>query len=51
MIGALLLTVTPAAGRTAPQASDVALFVVAAVALWFVRRQLRDRFRRRNRDR
>jgi hypothetical protein len=34
--------------RTAPEPSDVALFVVAALALWFVRRALRKRFRRRD---
>ena len=50
MILALLMTVTPAAGRTAPEWSDVALFVVAVLAVWFVRRRLRDRFRRRDRD-
>ena len=48
MIATLLLTVAPAAGRTAPEPSDVALFVVAALAVWFVRRRLRDRFRRKD---
>jgi membrane protein implicated in regulation of membrane protease activity len=50
VILALLMTVTPAAGRTAPELSDVALFAVAVLAVWFVRRRLRDRFRRRDRD-
>ena len=48
MIALLLLTVTPAAGRTSPELSDVALFVVAALAVWFVRRRLRARFRRKD---
>ena len=48
MILTLLLTVTPATGRTAPELSDVALFVVAALAVWFVRRRLRARFRRKD---
>lgn len=30
--------------RTAPEASDVALFVMAAAGIWFVRRALRRRF-------
>lgn len=50
MILALLMTVTPAAGRTAPELSDIALFGAAVVAVWSVRRRLRDRFRRRDRD-
>ena len=41
-----LASVTPAAGRTAPEPSDVALFAVAVLAVWFVRRRLRARFRR-----
>ena len=32
--------------RTGPELSDVALFILAAVALWFVRRALRRRARR-----
>ncbi|HEX8383107.1 MAG TPA: hypothetical protein VF592_07005 [Sphingomonas sp.] len=42
----LLTAAAPAAGRTAPEWSDVALFVVAVLAVWFVRRRLRARFRR-----
>lgn len=34
--------------RTGPELSDVALFVVAALAVWFVRRALRARFRKRD---
>ena len=45
---ALLTAVAPAAGRTAPEVSDVALFVVAVLAVWFVRRRLRARFRRKD---
>lgn len=54
---ALLALLTPAlaaaAGRgapphvrTAPELSDVALAVCAVVAVWFVRRALRTRFRK-----
>ncbi|MCU6455643.1 hypothetical protein LPN01_16305 [Sphingomonas sp. A2-49] len=32
--------------RTGPEASDFALFIVAGVALWIVRRALRRRFAR-----
>ena len=32
--------------RTGPELSDVALFVVAAVAVWLTRRALRNRNRR-----
>lgn len=32
--------------RTAPELSDVALAIAAAGALWFVRRQMRRRFRK-----
>ncbi len=39
-------TFTP---RRGPELSDVALFVVAAVAVWFTRRALRNRNRNRNR--
>lgn len=47
---ALLFTaaVAPTAGRTAPEPSDVALFVVAVLAVWFVRRRLRERFRHKD---
>ena len=34
--------------RTSPELSDVALFVLAALAVWFVRRSLRKRFGRRD---
>ena len=49
----LLFVATPALGaphsglsapRTAPELSDVALFVMAAAGVWFVRRALRRRF-------
>ena len=30
--------------RTGPEASDVALFILAVLAVWFVRRRLRRRF-------
>ncbi len=33
--------------RTGPEASDVALFLLAVLAVWFVRRRLRARFRDR----
>lgn len=33
--------------RTAPEISDVALFVVAVVAVWQIRRALRKRFTRK----
>ncbi|WP_174298549.1 hypothetical protein [Sphingomonas bacterium] len=33
--------------RSGPEASDVALFVLAALAIWVVRRALRARFRDR----
>ncbi|MBI0476839.1 hypothetical protein D9601_15920 [Sphingomonas sp. MA1305] len=32
--------------RSAPEWSDVALFVVAAAGLWWVRRRLRSRFQK-----
>jgi hypothetical protein len=32
--------------RTRPELSDLALFACAAVALWWVRRALRRRFRK-----
>ena len=32
--------------RTAPELSDVALFVVAVLAVWFVRRAMRRRFKK-----
>ena len=36
--------------RTAPELSDVALFVLAAAGVWFVRRAMRARFARRRAD-
>ncbi len=33
--------------RTAPELSDIALFVMAAAGVWFVRRAMRVRFARR----
>ena len=33
--------------RTGPELSDAALFVAAVLAVWFVRRRLRARFRDR----
>ena len=52
-IALALLTATPAlaahsgvaGSRSMPELSDLALFACAASALWFVRRQLRARFR------
>jgi membrane protein implicated in regulation of membrane protease activity len=32
--------------RTAPELSDIALFVVAIAAVWFVRRAMRRRFQK-----
>jgi ABC-type nickel/cobalt efflux system permease component RcnA len=34
------------ASRSMPELSDIALFVLAAFSIWFVRRALRRRFRR-----
>lgn len=43
-----LIAVTAHSGvahpRTAPELSDIALFVMAAAGVWFVRRALRRRF-------
>lgn len=39
-----------AAPRAAPEASDLFLFIAAALAVWFVRRSLRKRFRKRRGD-
>lgn len=36
--------------RTGPELSDIMLFVVAALAIWVVRRALRARFARKRRD-
>lgn len=33
--------------RTGPEASDIALFAVAAIGVWLVRRALRKRFLKR----
>ena len=37
-------TGTPKPPRTHPEWSDLALFAVAVIAVWFVRRALRRRF-------
>ena len=34
--------------RTGPEASDIALFVVAALGVWLVRRAMRSRFTRKD---
>ncbi|PTS78150.1 hypothetical protein DBR17_12815 [Sphingomonas sp. HMWF008] len=34
--------------RTGPELSDIALFVMAALGVWFVRRALRARFTKRD---
>jgi hypothetical protein len=39
-----------AGSRSMPELSDIALFVVAALGVWFVRRALRARFRRMPKD-
>jgi len=36
--------------RSMPELSDIALFVCAALGLWFVRSRLRARFRRTRQD-
>ena len=36
--------------RTGPELSDVALFVVAALGVWLVRRAMRARFAKRRKD-
>jgi hypothetical protein len=36
--------------RTMPEFSDIALFAVAAGGIWFVRRQMRARFRKTPKD-
>jgi hypothetical protein len=36
--------------RTMPELSDIALFAVAAGGIWFVRRQMRARFRKAQKD-
>lgn len=52
----ILLLATPALAaphsgvpkiRTGPELSDIALFVLAALGVWFVRRALRKRFMKR----
>lgn len=35
--------------RTGPEPSDIALFVVAALGIWLVRRAIRARFAKRDR--
>jgi hypothetical protein len=52
----LLLIATPALAQTAhsgatatrsmPELSDIALFALAALSIWFVRRAMRARFRK-----
>ena len=58
-IALALLTASPALAaahsgvansRTMPELSDLALFACAVLALWFVRRRLRARFRARRED-
>ncbi len=58
-IAPLLLLSTPAfagahsgvaGSRSMPELSDIALFVVAALGIWFVRRAMRARFRRAPKD-
>ena len=56
LLFALLLLATPAradnghsgvaTARTGPELSDIALFIAAAVAVWFTRRALRNRTRK-----
>ena len=36
--------------RTGPELSDIALFVMAAIGVWIVRRALRARFTKRPKD-
>ena len=39
-----------AGSRSMPELSDIALFAVAAGGIWFVRRQMRARFRKAPKD-
>jgi ABC-type nickel/cobalt efflux system permease component RcnA len=39
-----------ARARTSPELSDIALFVMAAIGVWLVRRTLRARFAKRPKD-
>ena len=55
LIAAPALAVTPAhigvpKIRTGPELSDIALFVMAAVGVWLVRRAMRARFAKRPKD-
>ena len=55
LLAAPALAVTPAHTgvprlRTGPEASDIALFVMAAGGIWLVRRAMRARFARRRKD-
>ena len=55
LIAAPALAVTPAHTgvpkvRTGPELSDIALFVMAAVGVWLVRRAMRARFAKRPKD-
>jgi len=52
LIAAPAMAVTPAHTgvpkiRTGPELSDIALFVMAALGVWFVRRAMRARFAKR----
>lgn len=53
-IALLLLAAAPHSGavatRSMPELSDIALFVCAALGVWFVRSRLRARFRRNRED-
>ena len=55
LFAAPALAVTPAHTgvpkvRTGPELSDIALFVMAAVGVWLVRRAMRARFAKRPKD-
>ena len=55
LIAAPALAVTPAHTgvpkvRTGPELSDIALFIMAAVGVWLVRRAMRARFAKRPKD-
>lgn len=50
IVPALIALATTATPRTSPEPSDLFLFVAAALAVWFVRRSLRKRFRNRRDD-
>ena len=55
LIAAPVFAVTPAHTgvpkvRTGPELSDIALFILAAVGVWLVRRAMRARFAKRPKD-